>query len=340
MFINISFLLASSALSVGALAIDRTKRSSFPPTLNGVYLRQATNKTWTKADFYQGQSFLDQSQWKFETYPGGDPTHGFVNYLGHDDAISKNLTGVDNNVLTLAVDDFTQLGSGQKRDSVRISTKKTYNGGLFIADFAAMPASCGAWPAWWSVGPNWPGGGEIDVLEGVHVTGMNKMTLHTNEGCSIDAGAEQTGQMDSADCNSSNGDNSGCGVSDSDPTSYGKGFNDAEGGVFAHEWIPESGVRIWHFQRSEIPEDITNQAPNPDNWGTPAGSFPAGPKCDFAQHFTDHVLTIDTTICGDWAGTDGSLVASGCPKKCADIVADPTNFAAAKWKVNYIAVYN
>jgi hypothetical protein len=198
----------------------------------------------------------------------------------------------------------------------------------------------------WSVGPSWPTGGEIDVLEGVDVTGTNKMTLHTNEGCTIDP-AQQTGTLSNANCISGvNGDNTGCGVVDNDPTSFGKGFNDAQGGVFAHEWIPESGIRIWHFQRSNIPEDITNKTPNPDSWGTPAGSFPAGPNCNFADHFKDHVLTIDTTsecskpkyqeayltwhekVCGDWAGSPGSYGASGCPGTCADIVADPKNFAS------------
>ncbi|KAJ7217226.1 glycoside hydrolase family 16 protein [Mycena pura] len=297
----------------------------------------ATNKTWTQVDMYQGQSFLDQ--WQFFTDP--DPTHGLVNYTNKADAVSKKLAIVNGTTLTLAVDDFTPLSAGQYRDSVRISSTKTYNSGLFIADFAAMPASCGVWPAWWSVGPNWPAGGEIDVLEGVDITSTNKMTLHTNDGCTMDA-APQLGTVDSTNCLSGvNGDNTGCGVTDPDPTSFGKGFNDAQGGVFAHEWLPASGVRIWHFARDKIPADITSGKPDPDSWGTPAGAFPAGPNCDFSQHFTEHVLTIDTTICGDWAGNDAaSLTSSGCSATCADLVADPTNFVAAKWLINYIAVYN
>lgn len=299
--------------------------------------RSAANKTWTKVDMYEGQAFLDQ--WKFETYPNGDPTHGFVNYQSQADALNKKLAIVDGKTLTLAVDDFTPLKSGQNRDSVRISSKKTYNSGLFIADFAAMPAACGAWPAWWSVGPNWPHGGEIDVIEGVDVKGSNRMTLHTGDSCTIDR-AQQTGKAAGTECKSSNGDNNGCGVIDPDPTSFGQGFNQAQGGVFAHEWLPESGIRIWHFQRSNIPSDITSGSPNPANWPAPAAAFPASPGCDFAKQFTDHVLTIDTTICGDWAGSSGSYSASGCPGTCADIVANAANFATAKWKVNYIAVYN
>ncbi len=52
---------------------------------------------------------------------------------------------------------------------MRITTTKTYNGGLFIADFERMPFGCSLWPAYWSVGPNWPNGGEIDILEGANL---------------------------------------------------------------------------------------------------------------------------------------------------------------------------
>ncbi|KAJ7438464.1 glycoside hydrolase family 16 protein [Mycena latifolia] len=333
MLIATAVLVASSvSVAVAKQAIPRSFRSR-----STMSERQAANKTWSQVDLYQGQNFLDQ--WEFETFPNGDPTHGYVNYLNQADALSKNLAKVNGKTLMLAVDDFTPLKSGQNRDSVRIKSKKTYNSGLFIADFAAMPASCGAWPAWWSVGPNWPQGGEIDVTEGVDVTGTNKMTLHTDAGCTID-NAQQTGTLTSPNCVSGSGDNTGCGVVDKDPTSFGQGFNQAKGGVFAHEWVPESGVRVWHFQRSNIPADITSGKPNPATWPTPAASFPAGPNCDFAKHFTNHVLTIDTTICGDWAGSPGSYSASGCPGTCADIVANATNFATAKWQVNYIAVYN
>jgi hypothetical protein len=43
--------------------------------------------------------------------------------------------------------------------SIRIVSKKTYDNGLFIADFRSMPHGCGTWPAYWSSGPNWPNQG-------------------------------------------------------------------------------------------------------------------------------------------------------------------------------------
>ena len=50
--------------------------------------------------------------------------------------------------------------------SVRIQSKRTWNTGLFIADFYAMPHGCAVWPAYWTVGTtaSWPNGGELDII--------------------------------------------------------------------------------------------------------------------------------------------------------------------------------
>ena len=42
------------------------------------------------------------------------------------------------------------------RPSVRLTSKKSYDSGLVILDLAHMPVGCGTWPAFWTVGPNWP----------------------------------------------------------------------------------------------------------------------------------------------------------------------------------------
>ena len=52
------------------------------------------------------------------------------------------------------------------RKSVRITTQFTYTGGLVVMDATHMPTGCATWPAFWSNGPNWPTGGEIDIVEG------------------------------------------------------------------------------------------------------------------------------------------------------------------------------
>ncbi|KAJ7700727.1 glycoside hydrolase family 16 protein [Mycena rosella] len=276
-------------------------------------------------------------QWDY--FDSVDPTHGLAHYQSGENATAKHLAFVNGTNMILAVDSTTKLGSGKSRDSVRISSKKVYNAGrLFIPDFAAMPSSCGVWPAWWSVGPSWPNGGEIDVLECIHNGSTNTMTLHTSTGCNVDRNTQMTGKVLGTDCMSSNGNNQGCGVSDSDPTSYGAGFNNAGGGVYAHLWTNDAN--IWHFTRVNIPADIIAQRPDPSTWPTPTGSFSAGPGCDFAVHFQNHTLTVDTTICGDWAESQASIDSAGCgPKTSADLVADPKNFDLAKWNISSIVVY-
>jgi hypothetical protein len=291
---------------------------------------------------YQGSNFFDG--WNFFT--GTDPTHGNVNFVSQEDAQSQGLAFFQpsDNATVIGVDDTSAVPNGGNRNSVRISSKKSYNSGLFIADFGAMPVGCGVWPAWWSVGPNWPEAGEIDICEGVNNQRTNQYTLHSGSAdgtCTLDNTVSSssaklfTSNVLGTQCESSGTNDAGCGFSDPDPTSFGNGFNDAFGGVFAHLW-DSTGIKAWHFARNQIPSDITAKNPNPTSWPTPAAAW-SSQTCDINTHFFNHVLTIDTTICGDWAGA--AYASSGCPGTCSDIVSDPQNFVNAKWKVNYIAVY-
>lgn len=85
--------------------------------------------------------------------------------------------------------------------SVRIQSVNQYTTGLFILDLNRAPWGCGEchhseyqgaisygtklpaiWPAFWTVGDNWPQNGEIDVLEGVHDNEHNQITWHTRPG--------------------------------------------------------------------------------------------------------------------------------------------------------------
>jgi len=301
----------------------------------GGLVTRTTTKTYALQDMYKGDSFLND--WDFMV--GDDPTHGSVQYQSKDDAVKKQLAYVQEDGSTvLAVDDTTPLPRGAPRDSVRISTKKKYNGGLFIADFFAMPHGCSVWPAYWSVGPNWPTGGEIDIVEGIHDQPTNQYTLHSGPNCNLTTGSTQvTGRVGNKQCATIDGVNTGCYFADDDTRSYGKGFNLIAGGVFAHLW-DQDGLKIWHFPRTDIPADITAGNPDPSSWPAPVGYW-AATQCDMAEHFHDHSLVLDTTLCGDWAG-GSSYKAAGCPgTDCKEAVMDPTNYIFAKWKINYIAVY-
>jgi hypothetical protein len=319
--------LVGESIAAGARTVPRRSRLVRRQESNG----PDAGKVWEQADRFEGEGLLGG----FSFFNADDPTHGKVNYLDEASARSKGLARVNGGQVILSVDHTTELPPGAKRDSVRISSKAKYKDGLFIADFAAMPTGCSVWPAYWTVGPDWPKGGEIDILEGVHNQDTNQYTLHTAEGCSLDDSVKTTSKILGTKCASSGADNSGCAFKDSDNRSYGKGFNQAGGGVYAHI-VDNTGIRIWHFARAEIPKDITDGKPNPASWPEPAASF-ASKTCEVGKFFYDHVITIDTTLCGDWAGaTYGS---AGCPGTCEQAVQDPKNYIDAEWIINYIVVY-
>ncbi|KAF8498638.1 concanavalin A-like lectin/glucanase domain-containing protein [Russula emetica] len=288
-------------------------------------------------DQYKGRDFLDEARWSASTEP--DATHGLVQYVSQDTAQSEGMTKVlPNGAAILSVNNKTDLPLNTPRQSMHIMTTKRYNGGLFIADFQRMPFGCSLWPAYWSFGAgNWPEDGEIDILEGVNKQATNQMTLHTGPHCSLDenpkfnSASEGTflGNVLSRACASSPSDNAGCGISDPDPSSFGQGFNEAGGGVFAHLWN-QDGIKIWHFKRSLIPQDITSGNPDPSTWSTPT-AFWSNIDCDMATHFIDHSLVIDTTLCGDWAGT--AYGSSGCSGTCVQAVSKASNFESPDYSI-------
>ncbi|KAJ7224154.1 glycoside hydrolase family 16 protein [Mycena pura] len=294
--------------------------------------RLSARTTYTLKDHYNGTDFF--RKWNF--FSGSDPTHGNVNFLTKDEATAKGLAyAQDDGTFVLAVDDKTTLNKGANRDSVRISSPDSYNEGLFIADVYAMPHGPTVWPAYWSVGPNWPNKGEIDIIEGVGDSTTNQMTLHTSAGCTLDTNHadEFTGKVSTTNCESANGNNDGCGITDFSPQAYGHDFNTIAGGVTAHT-VSAAGIKIWSFARTAIPADITAGKPDPDSWGKPA-AFWSSDTCNIGDHFQEQVLTFDTTLCGDWAGS----AFKGGPAACTAAVADPSNYSLAKWMINYVSVY-
>lgn len=96
---------------------------------------------------HQGASFFDG--WDFFTWP--DPTHGQVNFLSKGQAYDKGLVSTTASGSTiLKVDDWSWLGAGQNRDSVRITSKEQFREGtMIVMDAAKMPHGPGVWPAFW-----------------------------------------------------------------------------------------------------------------------------------------------------------------------------------------------
>ncbi|KAI0642242.1 glycoside hydrolase family 16 protein [Trametes meyenii] len=294
------------------------------------YLPRSTS--YKLVDRFEGKNFFDG--WDFFT--DDDPTHGNVNYVSRD-AASKLAYVQDDNTVVIAVDDFSTVAQGGKRDSIRISSKKAYERGLFIADIYSMPHGCSVWPAYWSLGSgkDWPNAGEIDIIEGVNENVQNQVTLHSGGGCVLDKAAKALANVVGTTCASSNGNNAGCAYVQNGNNSYGHEFNMGAGGVYAHT-LEADAISVWYFPRDQIPADITAQKPDPSSWGTPTALFP-NTQCDIMSHFLAQNLIFDITLCGDWAGP--AYEGSGCPGTCASQIANPSNFKLAKWKIASVSVY-
>ncbi|CAL5868024.1 uncharacterized protein PFLUO_LOCUS2247 [Penicillium psychrofluorescens] len=287
---------------------------------------------------WQAENFLEY----FNFHVGQDPTNGYVNYMDQDSAQKAGLVKVtDSGSLYLGVDHTTKLSpDGKGRDSVRIGTKKYYDQSLVIADIAHMPGSiCGSWPAFWSVGMEWPQDGEIDIIEGVNLREHNEIVMHTSGTCSLtDQG--MTGVVNATGCGEELGP-VGC-VVEGGKGSYGTSFNRQGGGVYAMEWTAEF-LKIWFFPRRSIPSSISSGQPDVTEFGTPMALVQEG--CDVANSFKSQSFVFDITFCGDWAG--GVFGESGCPmsssdpvQSCVNYVAqNPSAFQQSYWEINSVKIY-
>ncbi|QIW98873.1 hypothetical protein AMS68_004391 [Peltaster fructicola] len=282
---------------------------------------------------WSGDSFFGN----FDYYIQPDPTQGFVTYVNEGIAKAKNLTYSNANTAVIRVDDTTALTRAGGRDSIRLVSKKAYNGGLFLFDVAHVPYGCGTWPAIWMTSiSNWPTQGEIDIMETVNQGGPNQMTLHTSSGCSMGGQRNQTGTTLTTDCYVRSDSNGSCAVMGS-ATSAGQAFNGVGGGVYALEWRSE-GIRMWFFERSNIPANIGS--PDPSSWPAASADFP-NTNCDIGSHFNDlHIIT-NIALCGVWAGAaDVYNGQDHCPSSCVNYVtANASAFEQAYFTYNSFKIF-
>ncbi|KZW00245.1 hypothetical protein EXIGLDRAFT_830896 [Exidia glandulosa HHB12029] len=292
-------------------------------------------------DDHRGPGFAQNFVW--ETF--NDPTHGRVNYVDQDQAFAKNLSYFTPHKFIMRVDDENVVSDDARgRDSVRITSRKSYNDSLFILDIVHMPTGCGTWPAWWTVskkGP-WPAGGEVDIIEGVNNGVDNLSSLHTSSGCTMNATRPMTGGATSTNCDAHVNGNQGCGVSYTEPASFGAPFNAAGGGWYAIERNGVCGISVWFWSRDsdDVPIDVQFPSPavRPDvRWGTPSAVF-LPDQCDIDTYFDAHHIVFDDTLCGDWAGEVYNSM--GCPGSCVDFVNNnPSSFKEAYWEINSLRTY-
>lgn len=305
---------------------------------------------WTRAayhleDDYNTTMFSDY----FDFFTGEDPTQGYVDYLDRDRAIDNELTyptldQENNRIQAYFGVDSNNVSTGHGRQSIRLESKQSYNHGLFILDLSHMPNNaCGSWPAFWmlSTSRRWPDGGEIDIIEGINMQNGNSMALHTNNDCRIQNSTDMLGYVQTANCdiNASGQEyKESCSIKSGDTKTYGSGFNEAGGGVYAAEWTQDY-ISIWHFARDEISDDIVNDRPQPDSWGMPLGKFRGACKID--DKFRDLKIIFDVTFCGEWAGADWtSQCSASISDTCEDYVQNyPQAFEETYWLVNSLKVY-
>ncbi|THH06004.1 hypothetical protein EW146_g9746 [Bondarzewia mesenterica] len=324
-------------------------RPSSTSTSSGASPSAKLSSNWKVAKSYSGNNFF--SGWDFFT--GGDPTNGIITYVDQNTAQSNNLTSINSAGNAIMGVDTTAQVSGNNRKSVRITTEYAFTGGLVIMDSVHMPTGCGTWPAFWTNGPNWPAGGEIDIVEGVNDYTNNQATIHTNHGCTLSSSnATALGFsgtiVGGTNCAALETGNAGCGVRAVQTNSFGAAFNNIGGGVYTMLW-DNNGVSVWFFPRSSIPSDITAGAPQPANWGVPMARW-ASSSCNSSTFFSDHSAIFDTTLCGDWAsGVWSSTGVPGQDQSCAQRTGVSTceafvqnngaAFQQAYWEVKSVNIY-
>lgn len=191
-------------------------------------------QSWEGDRFLQGWNFFSEA----------DPTHGDVSYVNETVARRDRLayTNIEGNTI-IRVDNSSYLTEGQpKRKSVRLTSREPMKvGSLFVLDVDHLPFGDSVWPAIWSLGGDWPNGGEIDIVEGVHQQSHNHASIHTSNGCRVDnTSVVATGEILFDNCYSwATPSNLGCGVKSHDPKSFGDGFNKEGGGVFGRLLLPD-----------------------------------------------------------------------------------------------------
>ncbi|RHZ58936.1 putative GPI anchored endo-1,3(4)-beta-glucanase [Aspergillus thermomutatus] len=323
---------SSLLLSVGSLIASSL--------VSATALEARESQTYQLVESWQGESFIND--WTF--FDGSDPTNGYVTYVNQSLAEESGLVKVTSSgSFYMGVDYENTLNpNGPGRDSVRIESKKYYTEGLYVIDIEHMPGSiCGTWPAFWSVGKDWPNDGEIDIIEGVNLQKANEIVLHTSGTCDVSGSNDMTGTLSSSECGEASG-TVGCVVKGTNGSS-GTPFNEAGGGVYAMEWT-DAFIKIWFFARSKIPASLSGGNPDTSSFGTPMAHLQG--SCDFSERFKAQKFIIDTTFCGDWAG--GVFGESNCPmsdsssatQSCVNYVAqNPAAFKEAYWEINSIKVY-
>ena len=184
------------------------------------------------------------------------------------------------------------------------------------------------------------------MVENINLATDDQATLHTSNGCdfasvSKEIKANITGSLASTNCSFQ----PGCSIEASDAKSYGKGFDESGGGLWAVEVNDNLGIRMWHFVYNEIPNDITTKKPDPNTWGKPFAYYPFGNWCPSVK-FRKLMVSFDIYLCG-WSGNNEGNYPFGWNQQCSQygnscetfVENNPQQFVEAYWLIDYLDVY-
>ncbi|KAK0487139.1 glycoside hydrolase family 16 protein [Armillaria novae-zelandiae] len=282
----------------------------------------AAGTTYEMIKEYAGSGFFDD----WEYYNNYDNlTNGDATFVGS----GSDLTYIDSNTnrAIMKVDNSSTVAYNYKRDTVRIASKDRYGvGSIWLADMYHVPYGCSVWPAWWSQAPDWPTGGWLYTPE---------------SGCTQVDPVQSSTLINSTDCNYEANSNSGCVVTDPSKASYGANFASSQGGVFVTEYA-ETGISIWFFSRSSVPDTITSNSStiDTDALGTPVANWPNG-GCNINEFFSAQSLIFDITLCGDFAGS-ASVFNETCSGTCYTdyVIGSASYYDTAYFDVASVRVYS
>ncbi|KAF8579277.1 glycoside hydrolase family 16 protein [Ramaria rubella] len=295
-------------------------------------------------DFINNFNFWNDGTTKDPTGSSTDPSAAY--YMPQASAQSQGLVWVNSEGhFGLSVDSTFTYSGTDLRPSVRITSKESIQYGLLVLDAVHLPYGEGTWPAFWLVGADgdWPNSGEIDLYEGVGDSVQNTVSYHTSEGCSYDTSQTQSGKLNTAvgtDCNALENNDEACGSVDPSTTSFGSGASNVGGGVYAVEWTSsfiKEGLSndTWHFNRDNIPADLTDGNPSPGGWGSPVTNL-ASTNCDIDSHFGPQSIVFNIELCGTWEGA----VFNGGPEACLSYVQqNPSTFKTAYFEINSLKYF-
>ncbi|KAJ3848997.1 glycoside hydrolase family 16 protein [Lentinula lateritia] len=320
-----------------------SRRALLPYLLHLPGLFWLSAAVYTPIREYSGTDFF--SEWDYYGFID-NTTWGNVTYVDETTGTSQGLTYIDPNTghAIIKVDNTTNIAAAPtvNRNSVKITSKDAYPiGSLVVIDVSHIPYGCSVWPSFWMLGTDllWPLAGEIDIIEAINNLGSNQYALHTTPGCYLAANSVQTGNTIETDCSTGQG----CLVQETKPNSFGSGFAQAGGGVFATQ-LDVSGIYMWFWPRSSLPASISQadsaSTMNLTDWGTPTASYPAS-ACNITQYFQPQQLVLDITLCGVWAGVPSIYNSTGCSGQCIDNVIGTGNpiYNQAYWDITYIRTY-